>query len=213
MRAKHSYGAGPGGRCGPGFGGFPGESAEGRAAFGPPFGGGPWRGGPFGGGGPWRGGPFGGRGRGGRARRGDVRASLLALLKERPMHGYEMITEIGERTSGAWRPSPGSVYPTLQLLEEEGLITAQEGGGKRLFELTEAGRAEAEAGPAEPWQEAAGGGDWEAVQEMGQSLHQVAQALHQVMSTGTPDQRAKGLAVLAETRKKLYLILAEDGQS
>src|SRR5215470_10982285 len=114
----HDHGFGPGfgpgpGHCGPGSrerGGFEGL----RAAFGP-----------FG---PGFGGPFGGRGRGGgrgRARRGDVRASILALLKDRPMHGYEMIQEIGERSGGAWRPSPGSVYPTLQLLEDEGLITSE----------------------------------------------------------------------------------------
>nr|WP_184942389.1 PadR family transcriptional regulator [Kitasatospora kifunensis] len=200
---------------------IPGEFAEQRGAYGPPVGpgGGPF-GGPFGGG-PF-GGPFGGfrsghggRGRGGRhggrARRGDVRASLLALLTERPMHGYEMITEIGERTSGAWRPSPGSVYPTLQLLEEEGLIEAQETGGKRLFTLTEAGRAAAEAGAPEPWQEAGRGIDWEAVQEVGQALASVDHAIRQVMATGTEEQRTKGLAVLVEARKKLYLILAEEG--
>jgi DNA-binding PadR family transcriptional regulator len=194
------------------FGELPGEYSEGRGAYGPPpmggpFGG-PFAGGSFGGFGPHRGGR--GRGhRGGRARRGDVRASLLALLKERPMHGYEMITEIGERTSGAWRPSPGSVYPTLQLLEEEGLIEAQESGGKRLFTLTEAGRAEAEAGADEPWQEAGRGIDWEAVQEVGQTMASLDHAIRQVMTTGTEEQRAKGLAVLVEARKKLYLILAE----
>ncbi|WP_231591328.1 PadR family transcriptional regulator [Saccharothrix sp. ST-888] len=160
---------------------------------------------------------MGGRGRGGhgrrggRARRGDVRASLLALLRERPMHGYEMITEIGERTGGAWRPSPGSVYPTLQLLEEEGLIRAQEDSGKRLFELTETGRAEAEAGQESPWDEAGRGVDWEAVQEVGQALAAVDHAVRQVMTTGTEEQRAKGLAVLAEAKKKLYLILADEG--
>ncbi len=205
---------------GPGFGDVPGEGFEGRHAFGPfgpPFGGGPGRpggppggpfGGPFGHGGRGHGGPRGRRG--GRARRGDVRASLLALLKERPMHGYEMIAEIGERTGGAWRPSPGSIYPTLQLLEEEGLITAQEVSGKRLVSLTEAGRAEADAGADEPWAEAGREVDWEAVQEVGQALGAVDGAIRQVMATGSPAQRAKGLAVLTEARKKLYLILAED---
>ncbi|GGV39742.1 hypothetical protein GCM10010495_66440 [Kitasatospora herbaricolor] len=230
MRPGNRYGeqegGGRGGRRrgrGPEFGEIPGEGFEGRRAFGPfgpPFGGGP--GGP---GFPGRppGGPFGhgfgghGRGhggprgrRGGRARRGDVRASLLALLKERPMHGYEMIAEIGERTGGAWRPSPGSIYPTLQLLEEEGLITAQEISGKRLVQLTEAGRAEAEAGADEPWAEAGREVDWEAVQEVGQALGAVDAAIRQVMATGNEAQRAKGLAVLTEARKKLYLILAED---
>ncbi|MET8699026.1 PadR family transcriptional regulator [Kitasatospora sp. NPDC004723] len=195
---------------------MPGERPEGRGAFGPfgppPFGGGPGgRPGP-----PWARGGFGGpppwvRGRrGGRARRGDVRASLLALLKERPMHGYEMIAEIAERSGGAWRPSPGSVYPTLQLLEEEGLVTAEETGGKRLVSLTEAGRAEADAGPDEPWAEAGQEIDWAAVQEVGQALGAVEHAVRQVMATGTEAQRAKGLEVLNEARKKLYLILAED---
>nr|WP_253798823.1 PadR family transcriptional regulator [Kitasatospora paracochleata] len=198
--------------------GMPGEGFEGRPAFGP-FGGPGGRpmGPPFGPGFGGHGRGFGGhgvrghgRGRGGRARRGDVRASLLALLKERPMHGYEMITEIGERTGGAWRPSPGSVYPTLQLLEEEGLIRAREESGKRLFELTDAGREEAEAGQDSPWDEAGRGVDWEAVQEVGAALAAVDQAVRQVMMTGTEEQRAKGLTVLAEAKKKLYLILAEE---
>jgi DNA-binding PadR family transcriptional regulator len=199
------------------------ESFEGRPAFGP-FGGPGGPGmpprpmGPFGHGfgpGHGHGGRGGGRGwggprRGGRARRGDVRASLLALLKERPMHGYEMITEIGERTGGAWRPSPGSVYPTLQLLEEEGLIAAQETGGTKLFDLTGTGRAEAEAGPDSPWEEAGRGVDWEAIQEVGAALGAVDHAIRQVMTTGTEEQRAKGLAVLNEAKRKLYLILADE---
>jgi DNA-binding PadR family transcriptional regulator len=81
------------------------------------------------------------RGRGGpRARRGDVRAAMLALLGDRPMHGYEMIQEIEERTGGAWSPSAGSIYPTLQLLEDEGLIEGTESDGKRRFTLTDSGR-------------------------------------------------------------------------
>src|SRR4249919_1877467 len=79
-------------------------------------------------------------GRGGpRARRGDIRAAVLALLAERPMHGYEMIKELEERTKGAWVPSAGSIYPTLQLLEDEGLVAGEESDGKRRFTLTEAG--------------------------------------------------------------------------
>src|SRR6476659_5530418 len=90
-------------------------------------------------------GPRYGRGRGGpRARRGDVRAAVLALLAERPMHGYEMIKEVEERTQGAWTPSAGSIYPTLQMLEDEGLIRGEESEGKRRFTLTDAGRAEQE---------------------------------------------------------------------
>ncbi|MGK5531126.1 PadR family transcriptional regulator [Streptomyces sp. URMC 129] len=180
---------------------------RGRAAFGPfgpPFGG-PGR---FGPGGP--GGRGGRGGPGGRARRGDVRASLLALLRERPMHGYEMIQEIGERSGGAWRPSPGSVYPSLQLLEDEGLITCETEGGKKLFTLTEEGRTEAEAGPEAPWEEAGRGVDWEAMREIRQAGTALGEALRQTWTTGTPEQREKALAVINEARKKLYLILAEE---
>src|SRR5262245_63560641 len=101
-----------------------------------------------------RGGRGYGRGRH-RVRRGDVRSAVLALLDDRPMHGYEIITELEERTGGRWRPSAGSIYPTLQLLEDEGLVTAEQTEGKRVFSLTEAGR---EAAPERtegklPWEE------------------------------------------------------------
>ena len=85
-------------------------------------------------------------GRGPRAGRGDVRAAILALLAEEPMHGYQIITELTERSRGVWRPSPGSVYPTLQVMEDQGLVTADKSEGRRVFTLTEAGRAEAEPG-------------------------------------------------------------------
>ncbi|MFF8379946.1 PadR family transcriptional regulator [Streptomyces sp. NPDC015661] len=201
----HEYGNGHGhgrGGCGPGpRGDFEGR----RAAFGP-FGPG-YGGGPFGGGG------FGGRGRGGgrgRARRGDVRASILALLKDRPMHGYEMIREIGERSDGAWKPSPGSVYPTLQMLEDEGLITSATEGGKKLFTLTDTGRAEAEEGPEAPWEEAGRGVDWDAVNEIRQAGFGLMEAFGQVWKTGSPEQRQKAVTVINEARKKLYLILADE---
>ncbi|WP_367123140.1 PadR family transcriptional regulator [Streptomyces phytohabitans] len=185
-------------------GGPYGRGVEGlRAAFGPfgpPFGDGP---------------PFGGRGRGGphrRARRGDVRASILALLKDRPMHGYEMIQEIAERSGGAWKPSPGSVYPTLQLLEDEGLIVSASEGGKKLFSLTDPGRTEAEAGPEAPWEEAGRGVDWEAMNEIRKAGGGLIEAFKQVWSTGTPEQREKALGVVNDARKKLYLILAEEDE-
>ncbi|MFC9595916.1 PadR family transcriptional regulator [Streptomyces sp. NPDC056944] len=198
---EHGNGHGRGG-CGPGpRGDFEGR----RAAFGP-FG-------PGYGGGPFGGGPFGGRGRGGgrgRARRGDVRASILALLKDRPMHGYEMIREIGERSDGAWKPSPGSVYPTLQMLEDEGLITSASEGGKKLFTLTESGRAEAEEGPDAPWEEAGRGVDWDAVNEIRQAGFGLMEAFGQVWKTGSAEQRQKAVTVINEARKKLYLILADE---
>ena len=90
--------------------------------------------------GAWHGSPWGGR----RARRGDVRTALLTMLAERPMHGYDLIRELENRSGGAWRPSPGSIYPTLQMLEEEGLIAGQDQDGKRVFTLTDTGRLEFE---------------------------------------------------------------------
>ncbi|MGW3569800.1 PadR family transcriptional regulator [Streptomyces sp. NPDC000941] len=179
-----------------------GDSEGRRAAFGP-FG--PPFGGP----------PFGGRGRGGprgRARRGDVRASILALLRERPMHGYEMIQEIAERSAGAWRPSPGSVYPTLQLLEDEGLISSESEGGKKLFALTDEGRGEAEAGSRAPWEEVGRGVDWESMQEIRQAGFGLMEAFAQVWKTGTAEQRQKAVAVINDSRKRLYLILAEQDE-
>ncbi|WP_328656491.1 PadR family transcriptional regulator [Streptomyces sp. NBC_00334] len=205
-------GHGPGrGEGGPfGRGGFDGR----RAAFGPfgPGGPGGGPGGPFGPG-FGHGGPWGGRGRGGprgRARRGDVRASILALLKDRPMHGYEMIQEIAERSGGAWKPSPGSVYPTLQLLEDEDLIASESGGGKKLFALTEAGRTAAEEGPEAPWEEASRGVDWEALNDIRQAGAGLMEAFGQVWKTGSKEQREKALAVIGDARKKLYLILADE---
>ncbi|MEV5430738.1 PadR family transcriptional regulator [Streptomyces sp. NPDC052701] len=193
---------GPG--CGPG--GFDGR----RAAFGPFGPGGPG----FGPGGPGFGpGHWGGRGRGGprgRARRGDVRASILALLKDRPMHGYEMIQEIAERSGGAWKPSPGSVYPTLQLLEDEGLIASATEGGKKLFSLTEEGRAAAGEGPEAPWEEASRGVDWQALGEIRQAGFGLMEAFGQVWKTGSKEQREKALGVINDARKKLYLILADE---
>ncbi|MFE6765566.1 PadR family transcriptional regulator [Streptomyces sp. NPDC057689] len=192
----HGHGRGPWGPEGR-RGGPEGERAA-FGPFGPPFGGGPF------GGGRNRGG---GRGR---ARRGDVRASILALLKDRPMHGYEMIQEIGERSGGAWRPSPGSVYPTLQLLEDEGLISSASEGGKKLFTLTDAGRTEAETGPEAPWEEAGRGVDWESMNEIRQAGFGLMEAFGQVWKTGSAEQREKALAVINDTRKKLYLILADE---
>ncbi|GHJ13335.1 PadR family transcriptional regulator [Micromonospora sp. AKA38] len=159
-------------------------------------------------------GPHGhGRGRGGRGRgrRPNVRGAVLALLTERPMHGYEMIQEIDARTGGAWRPSPGSIYPTLQLLEDEGVIAtaADSDGGRKRFALTEQGQAEAaQAAEAPPWAEFAEQtvNSWHDIRDAGT---QAMNALRQVMTTGTDDQRARAAQVLDETRRKLYAILAE----
>jgi DNA-binding PadR family transcriptional regulator len=126
------------------------------------------------------------------------------------MHGYEMIQEISERSGGAWRPSPGSVYPTLQLLEDEGLIDSANEGGKKLFTLTDAGRTEAEAGPDAPWEDAGRGVDWDALNEIRKAGGGLIEAFRQVWATGTPEQREKAMTVVNDARKKLYLILADE---
>lgn len=176
---------------------------EGPGRFGPPPFRGRGRSGPF---------PRGGgrRGPGGRARRGDVRAALLALMAERPMHGYEMIQELDERTGGAWKPSPGSVYPTLTMLEEEGLVTAEEVDGKRRFTLTEAGTAtQAEReGPA-PWEQVVNDAD-PAVFELRDVLGSTMSAVKQVFRVGTPAQQAKAAEILVDTRRRLYEVLASE---
>jgi DNA-binding PadR family transcriptional regulator len=148
-----------------------------------------------------------GWGRGGRP---NVRNAVLALLAERPMHGYEMIQELESRTGGIWRPSPGSVYPTLQLLEDEGLITAEETGGRRRYALTEAGRAEAQqAAQNPPWQEY-GDDTVSQAQEFRDAVFGIMNALRQVGFGGTDEQRARALEVLTDTKRRLYAILAEE---
>lgn len=151
-----------------------------------------------------------------RARRGDVRAAVLALLAEKPMHGYQVIQELENRTGGVWRVSPGSVYPTLQLLEDEGLITSQEVDGRRVFSLTETGRARVEAerkgGQAAPWEEVAGEDD-EPFQNLRGAAFQLGAAAMQVAHAGSPEQVERTVAVLNEARRKIYGILAEDSTS
>jgi DNA-binding PadR family transcriptional regulator len=183
--------------------GFPG----GPFPPGPPFAGGPGMHG-FG---PWM--REGRGGRGGRARRGDVRAAALALLAEQPMNGYQIIQEIGERSGGVWRPSPGSIYPALQQLEDEGLIRAEAAdGGRRAYQLTDEGRAYADSHADElraPW-DAVSGGAGGAHLEMRNLIGQVAMAAFQVISAGTEAQTAQAQQVLTDTRKALYRILAAD---
>ncbi|HEY5153602.1 MAG TPA: PadR family transcriptional regulator [Acidimicrobiales bacterium] len=157
---------------------------------------------------------FGGRGPGGRgrgrARRGDVRAAVLALLAEKPMHGYEMIQVLAERTGGVWKPSPGSIYPSLQLLEDEGLVQVDESSGKRLFTLTDAGRTHLAEHPRErtPWEEATAGID-PADAHLRELVGQIMVATRQVGEAGTAEHKAKADALLTATRRSLYAILAE----
>ena len=152
-----------------------------------------------------------GRGRGGpRARRGDVRAAVLALLADRPMHGYEMIKEIDERTQGAWTPSAGSIYPMLQLLEDEGLIRGEDSDGKRRFTLTDEGKAEAgKRSGATPWEEVTAGVDPRQLQ-FREAIMQLRAAVQQIVRAGNAEQAGRARDVLDEARKALYGILAED---
>ncbi|TDN92044.1 PadR family transcriptional regulator [Microbacterium sp. BK668] len=144
-----------------------------------------------------------------RVSKGDVRAAVLALLAEQPMHGYQIIQQIEERSGGSWKPSAGSVYPTLQLLADEGLILAEESGGRKTYSLTAAGQAEAdEAGGRAPWQsQGTKGGSRTGLGKAGVDL---AQAAAQVGQSGSPDQVKQAIEVLEEARRKLYSILAQD---
>ena len=153
-----------------------------------------------------------GHGRGRRARRGDVRAALLVLLDEQPRNGYQLIQAIEQRSDGIWRPSPGSVYPALQQLEDEGLVQAGEHEGKRAFSLTEAGRRYVEEHREElqaPWESVAEGVAYEAV-GLRETFGRTFGAFMQVWHAGTDEQREQAARVLDETRKALYRILAED---
>jgi DNA-binding PadR family transcriptional regulator len=165
------------------------------------------RGGPFWG--PPPGGPFGG-GRG-RRRRGDVRAAVLILLAEEPRNGYQLMQTIEERSRGLWRPSPGSMYPTLAQLEDEGLIRGIERDGTKLFELTDQGREHVEQharGPA-PWEENEDP-DGRSVPEIASLVIQIGKAAWQVAHEGDDRQIEKACETLAETRRALYGILAEE---
>lgn len=146
-----------------------------------------------------------------RMARGDVRAAVLALLAEKPMHGYQIIQEIEERSNGAWKPSPGSVYPTLQLLADEGVIGAEESNGRKTYSLTEEGRrvADAAADQAAPW-EAQSTRDSARPTALPKAGIDLAQAAAQVGRSGNPEQVKQAVAVLEEARRKLYSILAQD---
>jgi DNA-binding PadR family transcriptional regulator len=157
------------------------------------------------------GGGRGPRGRGRKARRGDIRTAALLLLAEEPRNGYQIMQEVQERSEGVWSPSPGSVYPALAQLEDEGLIRTQESDGRKLFEITDAGRAAVEERgedrPA-PWAQMSDEFSPQA-HEMGKLMREVASAFVQVVKTGSEAQMGEARKVLATTRKDLYRILAD----
>jgi DNA-binding PadR family transcriptional regulator len=165
-------------------------------------------GGPGGGFGP----PFGPRGR--RAARGDVRAAVLVLLAEEPRNGYALMQEIEERSDGVWRPSPGSIYPALAQLEDEGLVEATKEGSGREFTLTDSGREHVEANReqlGEPWKAVSGDFPKES-RELRDLVGQIASAAMQVVKAGSAAQRKQAVEHLTEARRGLYRILAEDGE-
>ena len=148
-------------------------------------------------------------GRGGRSvRRGNVRFAILSVLQDGPMHGYQIITELETRTRGVWRPSAGSVYPTLQLLEDKGLLTSEQVDGRRTFSLTDAGRQAAEEHPltADKWLDA----DTAGMPDLPKLAKALVSAAAQVEKIGTPDATAAAREVLVDARRRLYRLLADD---
>jgi DNA-binding PadR family transcriptional regulator len=185
-------GFGPGGFGPRGLGGL-GDGRGGGRGFGP-----------FGPGG------FGFR-RGPRARRGDIRAAILALLQEEPRNGYQIMQELKQRSQGVWNPSPGSVYPALQQLEDERLIANEEGSGGRVYALTSQGKAYVKEHADEiaaPW-EALSNAAGDDFVEMMSLFHQLGAAAMQVVQAGSAAQIAKAKKILVATRRSLYEILAE----
>lgn len=206
IHGHHGRGAPP--EDGPGFG-F-GRGPEGR--FGPPDDRPGDRAGLSGHGGPRGRGPRGGGRRDGRAGRGDVRAAVLLLLADQPMHGYQLIQQIVERSGGVWTPSPGSVYPALQQLEDEGLLRFEPVDGRKTASLTEPGTAYVQANRAElgsPWDDVGGAISTE-VRDLRPLAGSLLQAVRQVAQVGSREQAAQAATVLTAARTSLYRILAGD---
>lgn len=151
----------------------------------------------------------GGRGRGrGRVQRGDVRTAILLVLADEAMHGYQIMQAISDRTGGAWRASPGAVYPTIAQLEDEGLVTTREEGGRRSVTLTSEGRTYVEERSArlgDPFAEFA---DRPTGPDLREPLHELQAAARQILSSGSAAQVEAAEQVLARARRSLYLILA-----
>ena len=197
------------GRCGP---------FDPRGAFIAAMSGRGGRGGPRHGhrhGGPFGGPPFGRGSWGGpshRARRGDVRAALLALLAEEPRNGYQLMQEIERRSEGVWRPSPGSVYPALQQLEDEGLVRSEEHDGRKAFSLTDAGRAHVAEKRDElgtPWDTMSGAMP-DGVLDLRSAIGELAGAAMQATQTGDAERAEKVQEILVDARRAIYRLLADE---
>jgi DNA-binding PadR family transcriptional regulator len=153
----------------------------------------------------------GGRGRG-RAQRGDVRTAILRLLTDQPMHGYQIMQAMSDRTGGAWHPSPGAIYPTIAQLEDEGLVTTNEEGGRRLVTLTDKGRADVEERSARLGDPFADFADAPNRPDLREPLHQLHAAVRQIEVGGDAAQLAAAAQILAQARRSLYLILAGEAE-
>jgi DNA-binding PadR family transcriptional regulator len=141
-------------------------------------------------------------------RRGDIRRAILSALRDEPAHGYEVMRRLEEMSGGLWRPSPGSVYPHLQMLEDEGMVQSSEIDGTRTFTLTEQGVAEAAKDTQLPWQNSGEGDDQ--IRTLRQSVAQLMSAAKQLSGAGENAQVERGIAVIKKARQELYQILAED---
>jgi DNA-binding PadR family transcriptional regulator len=151
------------------------------------------------------------RGGGGRrrARRGDIRRAILSALLDGPAHGYEIMGRLEERSGGVWRPSPGSIYPTLQMLEDEGLVRSEDRDGVRAYVLTDKGTQAANdtsESSGMPWDDDEGHARARATRE---SFGLMFMAAKQIERAGTPEQVDRTIEIVNRARKEIYQILAE----
>ena len=153
---------------------------------------------------------FGGSRRGPTVRRGEVRGLILAALKDKPMHGYEVIQALEAQSDGRWRPSAGSIYPTLQQLADEGLVSGEDVEGRRVYTITDAGRKLADEGrERSPWTEAEED-DRTGATDIRKLALELAAAVMQVQRMGSPRARREADKILTDARKQMYRLLAED---
>lgn len=142
--------------------------------------------------------------------RGDVRSAILHLLAEEPMHGYQIMSELSERTEGIWQPSPGSIYPTLNQLEDEDLVRADEMDGKKVYALTDDGRQAVETDDqAPPWERFSSPYS-KGLMELRDAAFQAGAAVMQVARAGSEEQVAKTLEILEDAKRRIYEVLADE---
>jgi DNA-binding PadR family transcriptional regulator len=188
----------------------PGRGGHGRRSSGPA---GHWGGGFVGAKGGWWPGPP--TTPGPKASRGDVRAAILALLKDGPRNGYQIMSDIEERSNGAWRPSPGAIYPALSQLADEGLITGEESGGKRAYRLTDAGREYVAQNPERArgaWESSEQQEAWQ-IPGLFAEAARLGSGIVQLAHAGSPAQVRAAEKLLQQTRREIYRILAETDET